>query len=76
MREILANAVAVRLRCDDALKRIRRFVHSEKGVVTVEWVALAACMALGAIVLSYAVLHSLGATANSIGCQLTTCTTP
>jgi len=70
MRKVLADAV--RLRCDHALKRIRRFVHSEKGVVTVEWVALAACMALGAVVLSYMVLHSLSSTAQSIGTQLTT----
>jgi len=51
---------------------MRRFVRSENGVLTVEWVALAACMVLGAVVLSFMVMHGLSATATSIGTQLTT----
>jgi Flp pilus assembly pilin Flp len=51
---------------------IRRFVRTEEGVLTVEWVALAACMVVGAVVLSFMVMHSLSATAQSIGAQLTT----
>ena len=35
MREILADAV--RLRCDDALRWMERFVRSENGVLTVEF---------------------------------------
>ena len=41
-------------------------------MVTVEWVALAACMVIGAVAISFMVMHSLAATANSIGAQLTT----
>ena len=70
MRRILADAV--HLRCADALRWMRRFVRSENGVLTVEWVALAACMVLGAVVLSFMVMHGLSATATSIGTQLTT----
>ena len=65
MRKILADTV--RLRCDDAL---RLFVRSENGVMTVEWVALAACMVVGAVVISFYVMHSLSATAQCVGNQL------
>ena len=51
---------------------IRRFVRAENGMMTVEWVALAACMVIGAVAISFMVMHSLAATANSIGAQLTT----
>ena len=69
MQKILAD---VRLRRDGALKGIRRFVGAEEGVMTVEWVALAACMVVGAVVISFYVMHGLSATAQSIGAQLTT----
>ena len=74
MREILADAV--RLRCDDALRWMERFVRSENGVLTVEWVALAACMVVGAVVISFYVMHSLSATAQCIGNQLSGLTCP
>jgi hypothetical protein len=45
---------------------------TENGVMTVEWVALAACMVVGAVVISFMVMHGLSATAQSIGTQLTT----
>ena len=51
---------------------IRRFVRAESGIVTVEWVALAACMVIGAVAISFMVMHSLAAAARSIGAQLTT----
>ena len=74
MREILADAV--RLRCDDSLRWMGRFVRSENGVLTVEWVALAACMVVGAVVISFYVMHSLSATAQCIGNQLSGLTCP
>jgi len=74
MRKILA--AAVHLRCDAALRSLGRFVRSENGVLTVEWVALAACMVVGAVVLSFMVMHSLSATAQCIGNQLSGLTCP
>jgi len=68
MRKVFAGAV--RLGCDDALRWMGRFARSENGVLTVEWVALAACMAVGAVVLSFMVMSSLSGTAHCIGNQL------
>ena len=68
MRRILADAVG--LRCYRALLWIERFGRSEKGVITVEWVALAACMVVGAVAISFMVMNSLAATATCIGNQL------
>ena len=70
MHKILADAV--RLRRDGALKWIRRFVRAQEGVMTVEWVALTACKVVGAVAISFMVMHSLSATAHAIGTQLTT----
>ena len=69
MQKIPADAVRLR---PGALKSIRRFMRAEGGVMTVEWVALAACMVVGAVVISFYVMHGLAATAQSIGAQLTT----
>ena len=69
MRRILADAVG--LRCYRALLWIERFGRSEKGLVSVEWVALAACMVIGAVAISFMVMQSLVGVANSIGNQLT-----
>ena len=74
MRKVLTDAVC--LHRDSALKRIRLFVRSEEGVVTVEWVALAACMVVGAVVISFYVMHGLSATAQCIGNQLSGLTCP
>ena len=70
MYKILADAV--RSPRIGTLNWIRRFMRTENGVMTVEWVALAACMVVGAVVISFMVMHSLSATAQSIGAQLTT----
>ena len=49
---------------------VRRFLGSESGVVTVEWVAIAAGVTIGAIYVTYLVMHGLVAPANHIASQL------
>jgi hypothetical protein len=49
---------------------VRRYLRSESGVVTVEWVAIAAGVTIGAIYISYIVMHGLVAPANHIASQL------
>ncbi len=49
---------------------LRRFVSCESAVVTVEWVALAAGLTIGAIAISYIVMNGLVAPAHSIANQL------
>jgi len=49
---------------------INRFLRSDSGVATVEWVALSAGVAIGAIVISYTVMHGLIAPAQGIASQL------
>ena len=68
MRKNLTDAMG--LRCYRALLWIERFGRSEKGVITVEWVALAACMVVGAVAISFMVMHSLAATAKCVGNSL------
>ena len=47
--------------------RNRRFLREEDGLVTVEWVALAAAVVVGGITLVWLVMTNLKAPANSIG---------
>jgi hypothetical protein len=49
------------------------FFASEDGLVTVEWVALAGALAIGAITVGWLVLNSLKFPANNIGNQLSSC---
>jgi Flp pilus assembly pilin Flp len=49
---------------------VRRYLRSESGVVTVEWVAIAAGVTIGAIYVTYIVMHGLVAPANHIASQL------
>jgi hypothetical protein len=49
---------------------IRQYLQSESGVVTVEWVAIAAGVTIGAIYVTYIVMHGLVAPANHIASQL------
>jgi Flp pilus assembly pilin Flp len=46
---------------------LRGFVVSEDGLVTVEWVALAGAIVIGAIAVGYLVMTSLKSPANAIG---------
>ena len=48
----------------------RDFVRSESGVSTVEWVALAAGMVIGCIVVSFIIMRGLTGAANSVANQL------
>ena len=43
------------------------FFESEDGLVTVEWVALASALVIGAIAIGWLVLHNLRTPANNIG---------
>ena len=48
----------------------KRFMRSQDGVVTVEWVAIAAAVAVGAVAISFIVMRSLVSPANHIASQL------
>lgn len=51
---------------------LNAFLHSEDGLVTVEWVALASALVVGAIAIGWLVLGNLKAPANTIGTQINT----
>jgi len=68
MRKNLTDAIG--LRCYRALLWIERFGRSEEGVITVEWVALAAAMVIGAVTISFFVMSSLAGTAKCDGNSL------
>ena len=53
------------------LSRARRFAACEKAVVTVEWVAIAAGVTIGAIAISFIIMNGLKSPANQIVNQLT-----
>jgi hypothetical protein len=55
-------------RCFDWL---RTFFYNEAGVVTVEWVAIAAAMTVGAVAITFIVMQGLVAPAHHIASQLT-----
>lgn len=49
-----------------------RLAKSEDGLVTVEWVALAAAMVVGAVTIGWLVMNNLKGPANSIGTGINT----
>jgi Flp pilus assembly pilin Flp len=51
---------------------LRDFVRSEDGLVTVEWVALASALVIGAIAIGWFVMNSLHDPAAVIGNKITT----
>ena len=51
--------------------KLRGFAHEEDGLVTVEWVAIAAAVVVGGIAITWTVLQSLEPVASSIGGTLT-----
>jgi len=50
---------------------LRTFMVAEDGLVTVEWVALAGAIIIGAIAVGWLVMRSLSAPANSVGTTIT-----
>lgn len=52
-------------------KTLQNFLKSEDGLVTVEWVALASALVIGAITVGWLVLDNLKAPANAIGTNIT-----
>ena len=48
----------------------RQFLRSDSGLATVEWVALAAGLVIGSIVVSFIVMQGLAGAANGIANQL------
>ena len=50
--------------------RYKQFLRSEAGLATVEWVALAAGLVIGCIVVSFIVMQGLVGAANGISNQL------
>lgn len=52
---------------------LRSFSKDERGVVTVEWVALAGAVVIGAIAVGWIVMNNLQTPANNVGTQVTSC---
>lgn len=52
------------------MARLRGFFTSEDGLVTVEWVALASAMVIGAITVGWLVMKNLKEPANLIGSNI------
>ena len=50
---------------------LQKFMVSEVGLVTVEWVALAGAIIIGAIAVGWIVMRSLSSPANAIGSSIT-----
>jgi Flp pilus assembly pilin Flp len=50
---------------------VERFRKNDDGAVTVEWVAIAAAVVVGAVALTWSVLSSLDPVADAIGTSLT-----
>jgi hypothetical protein len=50
---------------------LQKFMVSEVGLVTVEWVALAGAIIIGAIAVGWIVMRSLSSPAHSIGSSIT-----
>ena len=58
--------------CANWLRRdVQKFMVSEVGLVTVEWVALAGAIIIGAIAVGWIVMRSLSSPAHSIGSSIT-----
>lgn len=55
------------------LRGLRRFGRSEEGAVTVEWVALAGAVLIGAIAVVWIVMNNLKTPASATGSNLTAC---
>jgi Flp pilus assembly pilin Flp len=51
-------------------KFLSAFLSNEDGLVTVEWVALASALVVGAIAIGWLVLGNMKAPANTIGNQI------
>lgn len=59
------------------IKTLRDFLTAEEGLVTVEWVALASALVIGAIAIGWLVMDNLKGPANQIGSNITSnATTP
>ena len=52
---------------------LRNFVRAENGMVTVEWVALAGAIVIGAITVGWILMNGLSTPANSVGNALSNC---
>jgi hypothetical protein len=59
-----------RLANNEAFIIVRSLFRSKSGVVTVEWVAIAAGVTIGAIAITFIVMHGLVAPAQHIASQL------
>ena len=62
-------------RFGDLVSRLRAFVVEERGLVTVEWVALAGAVVIGGITVVWIVMNNLQTPASAVGSNITTCET-
>ena len=53
--------------CGRWLSRFASFAREDKGLVTVEWVALAAAMVIGAVAIAWIALTSVETQSNTVG---------
>jgi hypothetical protein len=58
------------VRLSACILRYKNFVRSDSGVVTIEWVALAAGLVIGCIAVSYIIMSGLVGAASNIASQL------
>ena len=63
MRNFRSGATAV----------LRDFISRDEGVVTVEWVALAGALVIGAITIGWIVMNGLSTPATNVGTALSNC---
>ncbi|MDE2184291.1 MAG: hypothetical protein KGJ78_14820 [Alphaproteobacteria bacterium] len=66
-------SIMLRAAFERGLRGPADFFKSEDGLVTVEWVALAGALFVGAITVGWIVMNGLQAPANTIGNGITSC---
>jgi hypothetical protein len=69
-RNSVSSLVRAYDRSGNVLLHWRAFLQSNSGVSTVEWVALAAGLVIGSLVVAFIVMQGLVGAANSISNQL------
>ena len=64
--------MAMMMKVNQVLAGIRRFAKAEKGLVTVEWVALTAGMVVAAVAIGFAVMNNTAIAGKNVGGNIST----
>jgi Flp pilus assembly pilin Flp len=67
------NPMTNRISARVLLRWLRNFAREERGLATIEWVALGGAVIIGAVALGYVLLNSLQPTGNTVGNHLNQC---